>query len=97
MPASDAGRVLALTALAAVLLLTARAAPAEDDWRSRGTLLGDPAGARTGLAARGIGIDASTVVEARLKCPVDRAKSGAADAVHRPWASRRPVASTSMR
>jgi porin len=64
MPASDAGRVLALTALAAVLLLTARAAPAEDDWRSRGTLLGDPAGARTGLAARGIGIDASTVVEA---------------------------------
>lgn len=47
--------------LLAVLLVSVASA---DDWWTRPTLLGDPGGARSGLGARGIAIDASTVVEA---------------------------------
>jgi porin len=48
------------------LLLTLLLAPLAraDDWWTRPTLLGDSGGLRSSLAARGIAIDASTVVEA---------------------------------
>lgn len=66
MSGSGAARGLARTVgLAAALCLVAVCdGRAEDDWRTRDTLIGDPMGHRARLADGGLGIGASTVVEA---------------------------------